>query len=143
MDIDGQFSSYSHSLEFIQICACMTKVIANLNKLITKTTYLAFPEVDKELMLSYLHDECVEQSNFCEIAIETYCPGFDLPMEKTEDEFKFYLNYYLGFVLDGLYYLDYALTKSDFERDDGKRFAFQSFEKSSEMLENIVKIISC
>lgn len=143
MDTDGQFSSYLRSLEFLQICTCMTKVIANLNKLITKTAYLTFPEIDKELMLSYLHDECLEQSNFCEIAIETYCPGFDLPMENAEDELKFYLNYYLSFVLDGLYYLDYALTKTDSKRADGKRFALQSFEKSSEMLENIVKIISC
>lgn len=143
MDSDVQFSSYLRSLEFLQIYACMTRVIANLNKLIAKTTYLAFPEIDKELMLSYLHDECIEQSNFCEIVIETYCPGYDLPMENTEEEFKFYLNYYLGFVLDGLYYLDYSLTKSDLERDDGKKFALQSFEKSYEMLENIEKIISC
>ena len=135
-------SSYLGSLEFFQICNCLTKVIVNLNKLVTKISFLNFPEIDKELMLSYLHIECLQQSNFCEKVIETYCTNFDFPKKNTEQELKFYLNYYLGFVLDGLYFLDYSFTMPALKQEDGKTFAVKSFEKSNEILKNIEQIIN-
>lgn len=134
-------SSYLKCLEFFEINYCLTKVIVSLNKLITKSTYLSFPEIDKELMLSYLHDECLKQSKFCEQVVEIYCPDIDLPKKNVDDKFKFYLNYYLGFVLDGLYYLDYYFTKPALNYGDGVKFALKSFEKSNKILENLKVLI--
>lgn len=139
---NNEQSSYLRSLDFFQICNCLTKVIVSLNKLITKISFLDFPEIDKKLMLSYLHVECLQQSNFCEKIIETYCPNFDPPEKNTEDELKFYLNYYLGFVLDGLYFLDYSFTMPDLKLKDEKNCAVKSFEKSYEILKNINQIIN-